>query len=647
MLSETGVEPTRVVRSGEVRGFPRLMFEETNIPDRLMSEPAHNLEYPKISDPEAVLRTDGRSAGFQTSPFLKGESRDKGARSPYLIVDFGRPVFGFPRLQVDGPENSIIDLTYGPDLVAGRVRPLDQGVRYGDRYVMRAGKQAWQVFEYKQFRYLQIVVRNAAVPVKVDSISVVSYDYPARRSGRFECSDPVLTKLWKAAVDTTYLHMEDVLICDAVRERVPWTGDGAHGLFGIYAGFGDLAISDWYFRLIARGQLPDGMLRMTYPGSESPLGEKRRPGTTVYENPLNIPQFALFYGLLAGEHATYFGKRKLIEDLYPALTGLAGWCERQSDETGLLYSLPNWNFTDWVATEMQGANLETNALYHKLLGEMAAMADSLGRTGDAAKWRARAGRVRESIRRLHWNSEKGVYVDSVIDGRQSPVITELSNGLMLLFDLATPEQARRIVARLSDPKAGIERATPLYFYYVAEGLIRVGETDLALRQLRERYKPMMEVSDFPTLWENWMSEIGPGASQVHSGGAGPAWTLSKHVLGVQPIGAGFQKCRIEPRAGFLNWAKGVFPSARGDIQVEWRKDGNRFVMDTVLPAGLEAELVLPRPSAARVDLEHNGRRYQIGPEAKAPSGLEVSDAAVTVKVTGGKHHLETSPIQSS
>ena len=120
---------------------------------------------------------------------------------------------------------------------------------------MRAGEQMWQVFEYKQFRYLQIVFRNVDQPISVDSISLMAYEYPAERKGHFECSDPTLTKLWKADIDTTYLSMEDALVCDAQRERRVWAGDGGHGLFGLWAGFGDVAISDWYFKLIARGRM--------------------------------------------------------------------------------------------------------------------------------------------------------------------------------------------------------------------------------------------------------------------------------------------------------------------------------------------------------------------------------------------------------
>lgn len=357
----------------------------------------------------------------------------------------------------------------------------------------------------------------------------------------------------------------------------------------------------------------------------------------------------LFYGLLVGEHYRYFGKRELIEDLYPPLVELAGWCERHADENGLLYSLPNWNFTDWVDTEMQGANLETNALYYQVLDEMALMAADLGKAAEAENWKTRAEQVRESIQRLHWNPQKELYADSVIDGEQSPVVTELSNGFALLFGIATSVQTRKIVRHLGDPKAEIVRSSPLYLYYVLEGLIKAGAAEVALNQMRDRYAPMMNASDAPTIWETWPAWLadpadgkkwGSNVSYVHSGGVGPTWTLSKHVLGVYPIGPGFRRCRIEPQIGRLTWARGVFPSVRGDIAVAWRKEDNRFVLDVRLPENLDANVILPRNPTWKHELNHNGKYLDIPAGMKSAAVLQLTEKTVSVTVRGGDHHFE-------
>jgi len=656
MLEETEVFPVRVVQTGEVQeifgaGSPQIL-SVTQIPERLQVEPHLPLQYTRIINPDWVLASDGRSAELEGTPLKQGESFKNGGRSPFVIVDFGRAVFGFPKVRLEGPANMVIEMTYGPVVTGDRVPAMASGVRYGDRYVTRAGKQTWQVFEYKQFRYLQLVVRAAAAPLSVDSISVVSYNYPAERKGTFECSDAALNKLWEACVDTTYLHMEDHLICDAVRERRGWTGDGGHGLYGIFAGYGGIALIDRYFRLFARSALPDGMLRMVYPGTEGTVGERGSviPGT-VSNNPSNIPQFALFYAVFVGEYYKYFGRLELVREIYPTLVALAQWCKNHTNADGLLYSLPNWNFVDWRPTDMRGANLETNALYFKVLTDMSVFARDLGKEDEADKWNAEAEKVRGTVRRLHWNSDKGVYVDSVFEGKQSATVTEVSNGMALFWGIATPEQVKSMVSRLADPQADIVRGSPLYFYYTLEGLVEAGAIKTAIEQMRSRYTPMLEASDNPTIWEAWEGiQTGFGGSPasalwgslVHSGGVGPAWTLSKHVLGVYPVGPGFQKCRVEPATDGLEWARGVFPSVRGNIRVDWKKEGRQLSYDIALPADLETELTLPRDPTQNLLVSHNGKRYEIRAGAKAVRGLVLSENKVGVKVVGGNHRLELS-----
>jgi hypothetical protein len=656
MMRETEISPARIVERGEVLEIA-WRLGETAAAQRLALEPHLPLRYTTIDNAEDVMKPDGHTARLRSSPYRFGEELEKGIRSPYLILDFGRPVFGFPKVQLSGPAGGVLEMSYAVDLINGRPMTLLGGVPYGDRYVMKPGEQTWQVFEYKPFRYLQIVFRNVHNSVSVDAIAAVAYEYPAERKGKFQSSDGQLTALWKSCVDTTYLHMEDTLVCDAMRERLPWTGDGAHGLYGIYAGFGDIALTDWFYRLLSRSKLPDGMLRIYYPGTEPPVGGvPLGPAAAAYENPQNIPQFALFYVMFVAEHYQYFGKRDLLQELYPTLVGVADWFYRHRDETDLLYSLSNLNFVDWVPTEMRGANLETNAMYYKMLVDLATLANESGHKDDAQKWKERADAVRASIRKLHWNPARGLYADSVLQGKQSSIVTELSNSFTILFDLATEEQKQTILKHLTNPPADLLRATPLYYHYVSEALMKAGVVDFALKDMKSRYALTLQASDVPTIREFWSPYVRPfssdgeiydptggytgqPASPVHAGGVGPAWTLSKHVLGVSPVGAGFQRCQVRPRTDALEWARGVFPSVRGDIGVEWRRDAGNLVLEVTLPPNLETDIVLTRPKKVPAVITHNGARYSVDSAEQRSAGLRVDQESVVVTVKGGRHQV--------
>jgi hypothetical protein len=84
----------------------------------------------------------------------------------------------------------------------------------------------------------------------------------------------------------------------------------------------------------------------------------------------------------------------------------------------------------------------------------------------------------------------------------------------------------------------------------------------------------------------------------------------------------------------------VFPSVRGDIKVAWKKEGDRFVVDTVLPPTLETDLTLARKAGVDYQLMHNGKTYEVSARANSVPGLILTGDQIIVRVVGGSHHLE-------
>jgi alpha-L-rhamnosidase len=276
---------------------------------------------------------------------------------------------------------------------------------------------------------------------------------------------------------------------------------------------------------------------------------------------------------------------------------------------------------------------------------MAAVAGDLGVVGAEQSWRARAERVRLALRGMFWSDARRSYVDSVERGAQSRAVTAVANGMALLQNVATAEQVPALVECVAAPAEDVVLATPLFHYYAMEGLIAAGAEARAYAQMADYYGPMMRSSDAPTIWEGWVPFVrerganyghafgnGELNSLAHTGGVGPCWTLSKHALGVYPVGRGFRKCRIRPRTGGLDWARGVFPSVRGDIKVSWAKRGGGFLLEVALPEGLDTELCVPRAAGPQPVVTHNGKRVT--------TGLTLGEDSLSVHVRGGRHRLE-------
>ncbi|MFH1268757.1 MAG: family 78 glycoside hydrolase catalytic domain, partial [Planctomycetota bacterium] len=159
MMRETEVFPVRIAEAGEVA-----QIAEDHVHQRFMKEVHVALEHGVLESPESLLADDGRAARAQAVAATNGEVRE-----PFAIVDFGRQVFGFPRVKMQAPEGAVIDMITSPHLVDGRI--ATGSMHLGSRYIARDGEQIWQHFEYRQFRYLQIAVRSRK-PVEIESVSL-------------------------------------------------------------------------------------------------------------------------------------------------------------------------------------------------------------------------------------------------------------------------------------------------------------------------------------------------------------------------------------------------------------------------------------------------------------------------------------------
>ena len=597
LLRERAVPVARVVHVGEVRELPNTVFKTSQIPERLAVEPHLALQHAVVEGVETLVGGGGGAARLASAVAPAPDPEARGDRSALLIVDFGAPVLGRPVLEFDAPAGAVIDIACVHLLHDGRAGTLEPAGRLGDRYVAREGRQTWTPFFVRAVRYLQIIVCNAPAGVRFHRIGVNADEYPCERRGAFECSDPVLTALWEAGVNTVFLHMEDTMTLDPVRERLAYLfcGEVEQMHCAAFAAFGDLPISDQGFRQTTRSQLPDGLLPL-FIGSSllSSLGCKDDPrDATSGVNPLDIPNYSCFYALAVWRHYGRTARPGFLEEHYPALVRIADWCARHADETGLLYGLPNWVWFDWMKSDLRGSSTAINSVYAQMLTDMAHIADALALPRDAARWRERAETVRAQLRATHWNAARGLFADCVVDGVQSEVFNELANALALLHGVASREQSPLVVRQLADPASDIVRCSPLYFHYVLEAMIESGADADAYAYLSRRYAPLFRDNDHPVLCETWPDQTfcGAIASSIHGGGSGVVWTLTQHVLGIRPVAPGYASVVFDPRPGNLDWAKGIVPTPQGDIHVEWRRGADGRITGTAKgPAGVAIDM---------------------------------------------------------
>jgi len=514
-------------------------------------------------------------------------------KNAYIVLDFGRLVNGYFQLDVEGAAGSIIDIGYGQMMEDGRVlmRPYNPDIwGMANRYILKDGRQAWEGFHYRNFRYVRLTFRKLPGPVKIHGFTVKTSEYPAEPRGSFTCSDPLITELWQASKRTVDLCLQDSYMDGTFREKGIWTGDVSNALLGAFAAYGDIAATQRYFRIIAQSQFRTGHFPRELPHSAQ-----------FDEYSPDYLEHSMQFVLRICEYYWYGGNRQLLDDLYPALFKYLKFLEIYRNKDGLLENVPLLHWFDWAPIDLRGAPLVTNAMYYEMLQGVALIADEYGRPRDAARFREFAQPILPSIEKLMWNEKRCLYVDALVNGRQSDVVSEHANVMVLAHNIGNDSRLSQIVRQLENPPKDLIIATSSCSYFSVKGRFNMGESKQALDYIKKGFGRFVIPNAETTFWEEWSARstvrggfIAPWYRLVAMGSpAHLGYALSAEVLGVKPTKPGFTHFRVNPQAGDLDWAEGVLPAPTGDIKVRWEKKGKEYILKVEIPEGAEAEICLP------------------------------------------------------
>lgn len=603
-LLEKQISAERIIEAGEVTDASG----ETPA-DLMMKEELSPLKTGAVINQEEILKPDGRVATVSAPA----------GRSVSFVLDFGRVVTGYSHLQIEAAEaGAIVDIGVSERLSRNKEnyyksndsRAEMPGRRTGilfnrehgkqvDRYIARAGKQTWETGDIKGFRYMQVTFRNISTPLKVDTISTNFTSYPVENRGRFECSNPVLNKIWETGVYTLQMCMTDGYVDCPSREQRQWVGDAYVETMINYAAFGDPRLTAKLLRQTAQSQQSDGMTMMYAPGDHDVLA------TTIVD-------YSLSWVLTAHEYYRYTGDRALIKEIYPHIRLAMGWFERHLDQNGLLGRVPGWVFIDWANVDKRGEITALNALLYKALKDAAVLARISEISVDAAHYDQLAENVKKALNDRMWDAKRNVYVDCYLESGPCRRVSQQSNAAMILFDIAPKDRWQQITEYMTDSRrtkirqtilngevisggsfdeeTDVVMAQPYFSFFLHRALAKVGATDKLLTRIQERWGAMLDAGA-TTWWEEWVQR--PGSSECHAWSGAPTFDLSTNVLGVEPVDPGFSTFAVAPKTGTLSYAKGVYPTVKGDIRVSWTNNANAFSMDLTSPTATQMVVVLP------------------------------------------------------
>lgn len=318
--------------------------------------------------------------------------------------------------------------------------------------------------------------------------------------------------------------------------------------------------------------------------------------------------------------------------------------EERARPDGLLvgYPYPNHSqrpgrsadIVDWPPGERDGyvfrdVNTVVNAFHHRNLLEMADLAEALGKSEDAKADLLRAERLKATFNRVLFDEERGLYVD----GEGTDHVSLHGNLFPLAFGLVPADR----VDTVADYVQSRGLACSVYAaQYLLEALYASGRADAALELMTmegaRSWQNMLAVGSTITL-EAWDDRFKPNQDWNHAWGAAPANAITRFLLGVRPLTAGYQRMLIEPQPGSLTFARGRVPTIRGPVELSIEQEpGVSMRLDVTVPGNTEPELRLRVPPGKVVrTLSVDG----------APGRHELRDGfAVVEGIASGTHTVE-------
>ena len=133
-------------------------------------------------------------------------------------------------------------------------------------------------------------------------------------------------------------------------------------------------------------------------------------------------------------------------------------------------------------------------------------------------------------------------------------------------------------------------------------------------------------------WESWDANT-TNQSMSHPWGAVGLLAMQNYILGIKALTPQHEKIQIKPLwfGDKLTYAKGTYPTDKGDIKVDWSYSDNKYHLKISVPANCTAKVYLPKCGKT-------GNTIKL--DNKEITASEEGNYLYLDAIGSGEHHLE-------
>ena len=560
-----------------------------------------------------------------------------------VIYDIGQNIAGWARIKVHEPAGTIITLRFSeittPDkqrLDISTIGTFATGVDQRDIYVCKGGgEEIWEPrFTYHGFRYVE--VKGLSDPT-LESLEACLVHTAVERTGTFECSDPLLNKIYTTSLWTIVDNLHSIPEDCPHREKCGWLGD-AHTSIEVMNYNYDM--SRMWIKFMKDIETTLGKGGMTYELKKATEGI-----------PCNIavgrrlcqearPDWGSAIILIPWANYMFYGNKRILKDNYEHMVHWMSYLKSYLKDN-ILYQ----GYGDWCPP---GGNkhmecpvaLSSTAYYYHTLILMSKISNLLGHPENAKAYSEESEVIKDAFNRKFYNWYTKNY------GSQTATSLALDFGLVpdtIAYETAQSLAEVEVMQEKQDHfSTGIHGAKRLYRQLFDYGFEK--ETFALLRN-----------KDFPsyqylfdhgfTTWPETFLNYETNADNIREGShnhpmqAGFAVLFHESLGGIRPLetSPGFVEFEIKPHGvSFLQWLKCGYQSVNGDIESNWSITGDTLHLEVVIPVNTSAYVYVPAKDLKKVKLNQElPNNYNL----VVNKGYQ--DGYVCFKVSSGKYNFES------
>ncbi|HLI47153.1 MAG TPA: hypothetical protein VKV18_00480, partial [Chthonomonas sp.] len=253
--------------------------------------------------------------------------QDSGRTPPSLVVDFGKEVAGRVRLIVKG--DGIIQVGTGESEDEAVMKPWGGIHTFDTRTMVSPLYTPYSAFHYAKITFYA-PPGASDTPLTVD-VSLDFKYYPVQYKGSFDCSDPLLTRIWYVGAYTAHLCMQEDIWDAPKRDRARWMGD-----LQVSGRVIDTVFADKFLMEQTMQRLRDD-------------AQGGNPPADLPKSHVNgIPGYSAAWVVGLTDFYKHIGDKDYLMKQHDLLASMIAYMEGDLDDDGLFANKHGaWDYVDW------------------------------------------------------------------------------------------------------------------------------------------------------------------------------------------------------------------------------------------------------------------------------------------------------------